>query len=211
MKRCSLLVKLALLLCVAITIVFAPPSSLAYMAASSNTLHNSFRVVYLPPQDFSVPVQIQKSIINLGKDGIGPGGFEFQLLNVDTGEVTAATTAGDGRATINLPFTAEDVGKTYHYSLYEMNTGRKHVSYDEKIYNISITPVLNEVHELSAELVMDGTPVTEITAKFANKYYVPIPLPDTGDHSHPLLWLAMLVFSSAGLALNGRKRRISGG
>lgn len=211
MKRCGLLLKLAMLVCVAITIVSAPPSSLAYIAANSNTVHNSFRVVYLPPQDISVPVKIQKSIANLSKKEIGPGGFDFDLLNVNTGEVTTATTSEDGRAVIYLPFAAEDVGKTYRYRLYELNTGREHVTYDETVYDISITLVLNDMHEISADIVMDGRPVTEIAAEFTNKYYVPVPLPDTGDPNHPVLWTAMLILSGAGLAIIGKKRRISGG
>lgn len=207
MKLCSLLIKLALLFCVGITIVSAPPSSLAYIAASSNTLHNSFRVVYLPPQDISVPVRIHKTMINLSDEEIGPGGFEFQMLNVDTGEVAAAISGDDGWATMYLPFTAEDVGKTCHYRLYELHTGLENVTYDERAYDISITPVLNGMHEMSAEITVDGVPVTEIAAEFENKYFVPVSLPETGDPNHPLLWTAMLILSSAGLVMAGKKRR----
>ena len=208
MKRYSKWIKLALLVCVAVTIVFAPPSSLAYMAANSNTLHNTFRVVYLPPQDIIVPVRIQKSMVNLSDEEIGPGGFDFHLVNTDTQENIVATSADDGSASMNLTFTADDVGKTYHYRLYELNTGRENMTYDETIYDISISLMLNERHEMSAVLAVNGTPVTEIVAEYENKYYVPVPLPDTGDPARLMLWTAMLILSGAGLIVTKRSKNI---
>lgn len=208
MKRCSLWIKLAMLFCAAVAVVSAPPSSLAYITANSNTLRNAFPVVYLPPQDISIPVRIQKSMINLSTKEIGPGGFEFQLLNVDTDEIAVVTTSDDGLATMYLPFTADDVGRTCRYRLYELNDGRRHVVYDETVYDISITLVLNEMHEMSAELTMDGKPVTEIVAEFTNEYYVPVPLPDTGDHARPMLWLAMLILSGMGLIMLRKERTV---
>lgn len=208
MKRCGLLFKVAMLLCVAITIVSAPPSSLAYITANSNTVHNSFRVVYLPPQDISVPIRIQKTMVNLSEDDVGPGGFEFHLVNPDTGVTTVATSAADGWATMQLTFTANDVGKTYRYRLYELNAGRENVTYDETVYDISIQLLLNEDHEMYAVLTMNGTPVTEIVAQYENQYDVAVVPPDTGDHNHPLLWLVMLILSGTGLIVMGKKRTV---
>lgn len=208
MKRRSLRIKLALLLCAAITIVSAATPSLAYIAARSNTLRNSFRVEYLPPQDIQVPVMIQKSMINLSDEDVGPGGFAFRLTNTDTGESKVALTSAEGWATMYLPFTAEDVGKTYYYRLNELNNKRENVIYDETVYDISITLLLNEMHEMSAELTLDGQPVAEIVAEYENKYYVPIPLPDTGDQAHPLLWMAMLILSITGLIILRKNRTI---
>ena len=107
MKRCGTLMKLALLVCAAIAVVTATYTSLAYITARSNKLHNSFRVEYLPPQDICVPVTIQKSVVNLSEAGIGPGGFDFQLINEETGETAAATSSDDGLAVIELTFGAE--------------------------------------------------------------------------------------------------------
>ena len=208
MKRTGLWIKLALLVCVAVAIVSAPPSSLAYMAASSNTLHNTFRVVYLPPQDIIVPVRIQKSMVNLSDEEIGPGGFDFHLVNADTQETIVATSADDGSASMNLTFTADDVGKTYHYRLYELNTGRENITYDETVYDISISLVLNERYEMSAVLALNDAPVTEIVAEYENKYYVPVPLPDTGDPARLMLWTAMLILSGAGLIVMKRSKNI---
>ena len=208
MKRSIPWIKLILLVCVAVTIVSAPPSSLAYMAASSNTLHNAFRVVYLPPQDIAVPVRIQKTMLNLSNEEIGPGGFEFYLINTETGEALSAVSDDNGSTAIYLIFTADDAGKTYRYRLYELNTGRTNVTYDETVYDIDITLSLNEVHELSAELTVNGSHVTEIVAVYENKYYVPIALPDTGDPARPVLWLAMLILSGTGLIMIKRNRTV---
>lgn len=208
MKRCRLWIKLALLVCAAITVVSASHTSLAYITANSNTLHNSFRVVYLPPQDISVPVRIQKSMVNLSEDEVGPGGFEFHLVNSDTGAATVATSSDDGWATMQLTFTAEDVDKTYRYRLYELNAGRENVTYDETVYDISIQLLLNEDHEMYAVLTMNGTPVTEIVAQYENQYYVAVVPPDTGDNNHPLLWLVMLILSGTGLIVMGKKRTV---
>ena len=206
MKRFGLLGKLALLVCTAIAVAVAAQPTLAYITARSNTLNNSFRVVYLPPQELRVPIAIEKTVVNLGGEEIGPGGFAFSLTNMDTGEAVTATTAGDGRAAMELTFTAGDVGKTYRYRLCEVDTGREHVIYDDTVYEIGISLALNELHELSAQLTLDGKRVTSIVAAYENRYAAPHSLPDTGDHTHLLLWTAMLLFSGAGLIVLKKNR-----
>lgn len=209
MKRTGLLVKLTMLLCAAITIVFALPTSLAYMTARSNTLHNAFRVVYQPAQDVCIPIQIQKTVVNLSGEEVGPGGFEFVLIDTDTGVTTAAATSSeDGRAAMNLTFTAEDADKNFHYRLYEVDTGRENVVYDDAVYEIEIALSLDENHEICAGLSLNGAEVEEIAAEFENQYYVAVIPPDTGDPNHPLLWLAMLMLSAAGLIAMGGKRAV---
>lgn len=195
---------LAVLLCIVTAAAIVLPTSLAYIAAHSNTLHNTFRVEYLPPADILVPVSVHKTVLCMGDEEISPGGFSFRLMNLNTGEITAMTTFTDGWATVELPFTAEDVGQTYQFRLYELDTDRPFVTFDETIYDISISLVLNEVHEMSAELTMNGAPVTDIVAEFVN-LYEPVEIPDTGDHQQPLLWLALLGISGTALALLIRK------
>ena len=209
MKRYGKWIKLAVLLCAAITIVSAPMASLAYIAANSNTLHNSFRVEYQPAQDISVPIVIHKSMVNLSDADIGPGGFDFYLIDAETGKAASVKSSDAGWATINVIFTAEDAGKTYNYRLYELNDGRENVIYDGTVYDISITILMDDANVMSAELRMDGQIVTEIVAEYENRYYVPVPLPDTGDHTPLALWTAMLVFSGTGLVVFGKKRKVS--
>jgi len=208
MKRCGLLIKLTMLFCAAVTVVLATPSSLAYMAARSNTLHNSFRVESLPVEDITVPIRVRKTMINLSDSEVGPGGFEFHLVDAVTGEVTAAVSSETGWAEMQLRFTDEDVGKTYNYRLYEINDGRRFVSYDERVYEIGITLELNDAQEMTAALTMDGAAVTEVVAGYENRYYEHNPMPETGDDSQPMLWMAALIASGTGLVMLRKKKGI---
>lgn len=206
MRRRSPWLMPALLLCAAILIVSAVPFSLAYITAHSNALRNTFRVEYLPPQDLIVPVTIHKTMIGMGGAQMDPSGFAFRLADADTGETAEETSSEDGKAVIELRFTAQDVGKTRRYRLCELNTGRGNVIYDDTVYEITITPGLNEIHELSAALALDGRPVEQITAAYENRYNASAVLPDSGDDAQPALWLAALALSGAGLMALRRKK-----
>lgn len=207
MKSRRLWIMLALLLSAVVAVATALPASLAYVIANSNTMHNTFRVEYAPPQDVTVPVRVHKTVLSMSEEVVSPAGFSFRLMNLDTGEALAMTSFTDGWATIDLPFTAEDVGKTYHYCLYEVDGGREHMVYDTTIYDITIALNLNEVYEMSAEVTVNGEAVTEIVAEFVNIYDF-IDVPDTGDHDQPLLWMAMLLVSCIGVALLIKKEAI---
>lgn len=204
MKKRIWLLAVALLLCGAAA--FAVPQTLAYIVDHSNTVNNSFRVEYLPPQDVTVPVRVHKTVQYMGEEGIGPAGFSFRLVNLTTGEVTSMTSFTDGWASANLTFTADDAGKTYNYQLYEYNSGREHVIYDETVYDVTIELRLNQQHEMVPVLTMNGQSVTEITAEFVN-FYEAADIPETGDHDQPLMWLALLLLSTAGLCVMGCKER----
>lgn len=211
MKNQKFWLVLASLLCAA-AIATALPTTLAYIIGSSNTVHNTFRVEYLPPQDVTVPVTLSKTLLCTGGEDISPEGFSFSLENKETGEITTLTTLADGLAAANLTYTADDVGKTFTYRLSEINDGRENVVYDKIAYEITVTIQLNEQHEITPVLLMDGEPVTEIMAEFLNVYDVEeIPdVPDTGDHDQPLLCLWLLMISGAGLVLLSRKERANG-
>lgn len=199
MNKRIVLVMLALLLCVA-AIATALPSTIAYIAGQSNTVHNTFRVEYLPPQDVMVPVRIHKTVLCTGTGTISPEGFSFILENLDTGDIIPVTTLADGCGSTTLTFTADDVGKTYHYRLYERNDNRMHVVYDTTVYDISVSLQLNAQHEMSTILTVNGEPVTELAVSFVNRYNVS-DVPNTGDQSYPLLWLILLILSCAGLVI----------
>lgn len=200
MKNRRLWLMLTLLLCAVTMVAAALPSTVAYIADRANTVRNTFRVEYLPPQDITVPVRVHKTVMCLGEEEIGPEGFSFRMENTQTGRAVALTAGADGYAQAELTFTAEDVGKTYNYRLYELNAGREYVTYDETVYEISISLQLDEQHEMEAVITMDGEAVSEIAAEFVNLYQM-MEIPDTGDHDQPLAWLAMLLVSSIGLAL----------
>jgi len=194
---------MALLLCL-FTATAATPSTLAYIADSAATVRNTFRVQYLSPQDITVPVNVHKTVLTSGINTIGPKDFSFCLENLDTGHIAVLTTGDDGCAAAGLSFSADDVGKAYRYRLYEINSGRENVIYDESIHYITITLYTNEQHELSALLTMDEIVVSELAAEFVN-FYEEMNIPDTGDHEHPMLWLALLLWGGVGLILCRRE------
>lgn len=206
MKMRRLWLCMALLLCGAVIAATALPSTVAYIADSSNTVHNTFRVEYLPPKDITVPLRVHKTVECMGEERIGPAGFSFLLENMDTGETVTLTSQVDGWATTNLAFTADDVGKTYRYHLLEISGGREFVTYDDRVYDITVALRLNERHEMYALLTMDGIETDRLTAEFMNLYQV-MAIPDTGDSAQPILWLAMLIISVAGLITLRRDAR----
>ena len=208
MKRLGLLLKLGMLICVIIAVVCAAPSTFAYIASNSNTVENTFRVEYVPAEDIIVPILIQKNMINLSSEDVSPSGFIFQLANMETGGTAAAESREDGSAAMYLTFTHEDAGKTFHYWLYEMNTGRENVSYDKTVYDIEIAIGLSDSYEIVAECTVDGKMVTEIFATFENTYCVPVTPPETGDDAQPVLWAIMMVLSAAGLVTLNKKRPV---
>lgn len=206
MKNRKWLLALALLLCTVTVVASALPGTVAYIVGQANTVRNTFRVEYLPPTDISVPVRVHKTVECWGKETISPAGFVFLLENIDTGERMTLTSRMDGWAAASLTFTADDVGKTYRYRLLEMNDGREFVTYDETVYDMTIALRLDEQHEMFAIVVMAGEVVPEVTAEFVNLYQA-MDIPDTGDDAQPLLWLAMLIISGAGLAILRRNER----
>ena len=197
MNKRIFMTMLALLLCV-VALASVLPSTMAFIAGRSNTVHNTFRVEYLPPKDVTVPVSIHKTVRCTGTETIGPEGFTFILENLDTGKALPITSLADGQGTAVLTFTADDVGKTYHYRLYEQNDQRANVVYDPRVYSIAIELQLNQQHEMSSLLSVDGKAVAELAVSFVNSYNVTV-APFTGDAAHPLLWLALLVLSCIGL------------
>ena len=196
--------RLWLVLVVLLTVVTASavvlPSTLAYITGRANTVHNTFRVEYLPPQSITVPVRVYKTVYSMGSEDMSPGGFSFRMVNLDTGNVTSMTSFTDGLATAELTFTADDVGKTYTYRLYELDGGREDMIYDDTLYDVTISLELDEQHEMVAVITMDSKPVQEIVAHFAN-YYNANDIPITGDQNQPTLWLAVLLLSCAALTL----------
>ena len=208
MKTRQRWLSLAILLCVVTTVAIALPSTLAFIFSLSNTVHNSFRIEYLPPKDITVPVSVKKTVLYFGDEEVGPGGFSFRLMNLNTGESTAMTTLSNGEATLNLTFTAEDVGQTYRYRLFELAGDRQYMTYDETIHEIAISLRLNDVHEMVADLTLNGEPVTEIVGHFVN-IYEPVQIPPTGDHVQPLLWLIALLFCGATFMLLCSKMRLA--
>ncbi len=148
-------------------VVGTPTITKAGAAATQVTFENT----YTPrPEDITVDIAVDKTVVNLGTEKIGPEGFEFVLENTVTGEKQTVHSDTLGDALYTLKFTEDDIGKTFTYKLYEVNNGRANVTYSTLVYNITITISLNSSNELVATKTVNGATVQNILASFENTY-----------------------------------------
>lgn len=160
--------------------------------------------------DTNVDINIDKIVVATGVNGINAGGFTFELTDLQTNDVLATISDRDGKAKLSLSFTQEDVGKTFSYTLSELNDGRQDFTYSTKVYRIDIT-VAFEGNDLVAKLLLDGEPVDEIACEFVNVYQdgsgEPLPPPPAGDSAMPMLYVALAAISLASIALILKKQK----
>lgn len=173
------------------------------------TFNNAFVPAVPGLEDIMVNIAVDKTVKNTGTASISSEDFEFVLENTASGEKITLKTAANGKALFTLPFTAEDVGKTFTYKLSETDNGMKGVTYDKKVYDIHIAVTLVEDNKLVASVTVDGKTVTNAMAKFENTYYGEKPgSPQTGDNSNIAFWfLMMLVSGTACIVLMVLDRR----
>ncbi len=179
--------------------------------------------------DLQLDFNVNKTVKNLGSEKLGPEGFEFILTNTENSAAVTAKTNADGKAVFPLGYTEADLGKTYTYTLKEKNTGVANVSYSSAEYAITVTLSLDGENRLVAKITQDGKDVTKVVAAFENVYdYTPVPaptepapkppvteapeattpsIPQTGDASAPVLWIALFILSGLGLIVQTVKRR----
>ena len=196
--------KLALLLL--LTVAVAVPSTLAYIVVQSPSLVNTFSAPYFPPEDTSVQLRVHKTVSCIGTECIGPEGFSFVLKNVANAETITMTTGVDGYASVTLPFSDADVGKTYTYHLTEINDGRENVTYSTAAHVIVIALSVNDDNQMVASVTMNDVPVQQVIAEFENIYAAGAVPPQTGDSSHPELYLLCMLLSAAGMLMILRRR-----
>lgn len=160
------------------------------------TFNNTFIPVVSEPNDIAVNISVNKTVKNTGASSIGPDGFEFVLENTVSGEKQAVKSDKKGNAVFTLPFTVADVGKTYTYKLFETNDGMTGVTYDTKVYDISIAITLSGDNKLVSTITMDGKAVNDVVARFENTYYTDhTTAPPTGDNSNITFWFIMMIIS----------------
>ena len=135
------------------------------------------------PDDITVGVALSKNVQNKGTAELGAEGFRFILENTETSEQIVLVSDEAGAASVDLTFSADDAGKTFTYELYEKNEGKAYITYDETVYEISISVSLDEVNNvLVAEVLTDGQKADTSTCVFENIYdYTPPTAPPTSD------------------------------
>ncbi len=154
-----------------------------------------FTNVYVAPTE--VTIHIEKTV-----DGtaIGPDGFTFMLEGEDLEEM--AITDKDGKATIVLPYNLADAGKSYTYTLREVNDGKDGVAYDERVYEITVS-LTREESGMAAAVTVDGEAVeNELTLTFRNGYQeTEEDTPSTGTDRHIWIWFMLMTVSGLGIFL----------
>ena len=200
-------VRLVLLFVVAAVAGYAIPTTLAYVAARSSTLYNTFGAPYFTPESTSVEVSVHKTVHNVGTETISPEGFQFALVNTQNGETITLTANENGFDSAALYFSDADIGKTCVYHLYEVNDGRAGVTYSEKVYTIEITLSVNADNQVVASVTVDGQPVQQIAAEFENICNVGIAPPPTGDATPVALYMALALTSAAAMAILLMRRK----
>ena len=167
-----------------------------------------FYNIFTPdPEDITVHIGVEKTVVNKGSESIGPDGFQFQLENVATGEKVYVTTNAEGKAIFDLEYTKNDIGQTYTYKVTEVNGGKANVTYSTAAYTVTVEISLNGDNELVATLTKNGQGAAEVVTAFENVYdYTPAPTPEptpespkTGDSTYFQLWSTLLFVSGGGI------------
>lgn len=161
------------------------------------TFNNSFIPPDISETTTEAQITVNKTIENLGKHSITAEGFEFILENKANGNKTSLKTNENGKAVFKIPLSLADIGQNFCYTLYEVNDGKKNITYDETVYEIEITPELNDNGKLISKITSGKEKSDSFIFEFQNKYNSDVEdSPPTGIDTNLSLWLLMLVISS---------------
>lgn len=209
MKRLKYtLVVMMLVSSVVLCAAVATGGTLAMLIDQTMSLVNTFVPGEVSAQT-SVELNIQKTIIATGINGMDASGFTFELTDLQDGKCYTASSDNEGKALFTIPYSEADIGKTFKYTLKERNDAREGFTYSTRVYNIEISVSLKG-NDLVADLVMDHQPVEQLTAEFINTYFTQggeEPPPPAGDSADPLLYAGLVVASLCALVLIFRKQR----
>jgi pilin isopeptide linkage protein len=96
-------------------------------------------------------------LVNGETNGIKEGQFSFQLLSESGDALQTKTNDADGKISFDrIPYTFDDVGKTYVYQVKEVAGKDKTYEYDSSVYTVTVTP--------SLETDSSGNPTGKILA-----------------------------------------------
>lgn len=194
--------RLALLFSLLLLLTSTVQTTYGLIITETEPLVNTFVPTVTPdPDDTAVTVTVHKTVTNTGALSIGPRGFQFMLENTDTGEQTTVESDKNGQAVFTLIYSATDIGQTYRYTLREVNNGRIGVTYDTRVYELTVA-VAETDGQLTMALTNDGVTVETFVAEFENIYHADEPIsPPTGDTAGTVFWFALMVISGTAFAV----------
>lgn len=130
-------------------------------------VHSTFTNSYETEGSAEFIVNITKTLTDLAGTEKTPAGFRFVVtdgVNTYTSEPTTAA----GETSVVLKYGPEDAGKTYKYTLSEVNDGIPGIIYDESIIEFEVSVIDNLDGTVKA--VLKDTESTSISAGFENTY-----------------------------------------
>lgn len=133
------------------------------------TFNNRFKLENV--EDIEIKIASQKEVKNTGDYEISPKGFTFVLTNTETNTKKELLSNNDGMTIFGITYTKDDIGKTYNYTLHELNDNQPNVTYSDKVYKIQVEIVLNREDKLQANIRLDGDEVNNVKAVFENIYH----------------------------------------
>lgn len=196
------MMKWLLLLSVIVSLCVLVPATLAFMFDQAGPIVNTF----VPPKglDGQVPVQIKvtKEVVCEGSGIMSPAGFQFVLEDNASGQRMTATSNAEGKAAFQLMYSGLDAGKTYEYTLYEVDTGIADVTYSRARHTITVQVLLSE-DTLVAKVLLNGAETAKCHVTYVNRYAsdVHVQPPATGDMGNPALYMLLMAVCVAGMIL----------
>lgn len=143
------------------------------------TFNNRFKLENV--EDIEIKITSHKTIKNTGDYEIGPEGFTFVLTNTETNDTKRLLSNDYGITIFGITYTKDDIGKTYNYTLHELNDNKTNVTYSDKVYKVQVKIILNNEDKLQAKIKVDGEDVENVKVAFENIYHkvdMPGPQPD---------------------------------
>lgn len=115
-------------------------------------------------KDNSLTVNLFKEIENSYAAVIGKDGYQFKLEGTDNStNLTSAATGTDGKTSFTLDYTEQDIGKTYNYTISEVQGNKTDIVYSTKAHTLKVTVGVNGAN-LTLDATLDGVPVTDLDA-----------------------------------------------
>lgn len=159
---------------------------------------------YTFPESTSIKVDVNKTVKNSGGGKIGPENFEFALKG--SGENLTAKSNKNGKAYFALSYDHNDVGKTFEYTISEVNDKRKGVTYSSKTYKLTVSVSLARDNTLICDVKVNGKAYSDKSIAFENIYKSPN-APDAGENISWMLTFAFTTLFGAVIVTYASRRR----
>ncbi len=185
-------------------------SAQSYIQMTNDSYTAEFENKFIISENAIEKLNILKEMKNLGTLTLEPKGFKFILKDENNITVGTFETDEDGEAEISFTYGLADVGRTFTFTLEEVDTGLENVTYDDEIYTIVVKVVLDDDNKVDLEFEIttsEETPVNGDTMTFVNSYDEDIPA--TGDSTLLIGAGIVLLAIVGGAVVFTRKRRLA--